>query len=185
MTDKGKNKKQEKIQLLMQDVVSGDAKRLKKGLDGLRSNGDVIVLPELLEYWSIVTDEPTQKAIQQLFIDLKDSNAVSPIMECLVNLKDTSLQIKLLNTIWNTKVDFSEHLSTFVRLAVHGDLETAIECLTIIENLEGPFQEYQFLDAQVELSEFPERNEANTPKAQLISEIAQIIKDLESEHIEF
>lgn len=185
MTDTGKNKQREKIQLLMQDVVSGDAKRLKKGLDGLRSNGDVNVLPELLTYWTKVTDEPTQKAIEQLFIDLKDSNAVSPIMEFLVKLEDQSLQTRLLNTIWNTKVDFSEHLATFVRLAVHGDLETAIECLTIIENLEGPFQEYQFLDAQVELSEFPERNEANTPKSLLISEIALIIKNLEADHIEF
>lgn len=185
MAEKGKNKQQEKIKLLMQDVVSGDAKRLKKALNGLRTNGDVRVLPELLDYWSKTSDENTQKAIEQFFIDLKDSNAVTPIMDFLMNLQDSALQTKLLHAIWNTKVDFSEHLASFVRLAVHGDLEKAIECLTIIENLEGPFQEHQFLDAQVELSEFPERNEANTPKAALISEIAQIIKDLEAEHIEF
>jgi hypothetical protein len=63
-----------------------------------------------------------------------------------------------------------------------------LECLTIIENLDGPFEEHHFLDVEIILREFAEKqqkeNSTDEKKLQLIGELKHVIKDLESRNIE-
>ena len=47
--------------------------------------------------------------------------------------------IRILST-WNLAY-YSTHVADFVKAAVGGNFMVALECLTILENLEGPFEE--------------------------------------------
>jgi len=84
-----------------------------------------------------------------------------------------------LTTIWNMKVDFSGYIDEFVHIAVFGDFMETLECLTIIENMEGPFMEEDILESQLHLKRYLEgEGQQDKQKAQLLSEIALLIKDI-------
>lgn len=57
--------------------------------------------------------------------------------------------------------------------------------LTIIENLEGPFEESDILEAQLHLKEYLELGAKDDQKAILISEIALLIKNFNEELADF
>ena len=51
----------------------------------------------------------------------------------------------LLSTIWNSKLDYSYFLPEFVEISIDGDFMEALECLTIIENLDLGDSEQKYL----------------------------------------
>ena len=55
----------------------------------------------------------------------------------------------------------------------------ALECLTILENLKGPFEEHQLLEAQLHLREYilSDRTMEDDQKTTIISEIALFVKE--------
>jgi hypothetical protein len=63
-------------------------------------------------------------------------------------------------------------------LASQGDFLEALDCLTIIENMSGPFDESQLLESQLLLKEYVEERAPQTDqKAQIMSEIAWFVKE--------
>ena len=59
----------------------------------------------------------------------------------------------------------------------------ALECLTVLENLKGPFEEHQLLEAQLHLREYisSDRTMEDDQKTTIISEIALFIREQEEE----
>ncbi len=184
-TSQKQKENDKKVQLLISEIQSKDEKKIVKALQGLKVHGSAKIIAPLIETWNSGISESLEQTIIEFIGDLKQSNTSDPIMECINNKAYVSIRQKLLSTIWNSKVDYSEYFVDFVRIAVEGDFMEGVECLTILENLEGPFEEYQFLDAQVELSLYAEQTNKEPRKQQIISEIALIVKDLERQHIAF
>lgn len=180
----GKDNKK-KVQVLIQDIEQGNEEQIGNALKSLQVHGDISIIKPLIIRWSQGVSEKTEQQILSFIGDIKISDSAAQIVEFLEDNSFKNIRQKLLTTVWNSKVDYSDFLSNFVGIAVHGDFMEALECLTIIENMEGPFQEFQFLDAQVELSDFTEMKNVTEQKKQIMSEIAFIIKDLEQKHIEF
>jgi len=88
----------------------------------------------------------------------------------------------VLMSIWNMKVDFSDYIDDFVLIATQGTLMEAVDCLTIIENLEGPFMEENILESQLHLKNYMESgNTSDAQKAEIMSEIAVLIKKINME----
>jgi hypothetical protein len=88
----------------------------------------------------------------------------------------------LLSAIWNMKVDFSNYIDDFVEIATKGTFMEALDCLTIIENLEGPFLEEDILESQLHLKNYLESNPPiDEQRAHLLSEIALKIKEIDME----
>lgn len=176
-------KEQKKLKQLMLDIKTGDQEKITGALKSLRVHGNSSVLPLLLETWQRGVTDKNENEIIEFLSELKHSDSVYPIMNVLNDGKFEEIHQKLLTTIWNTNIDYSEHLEDFVKIAVKGDFMVALECLTIIENLEGPFEEQQFLEAQIELSEYAGVQNKNTQKEQIMSELAKTLKKLEREII--
>ena len=58
---------------------------------------------------------------------------------------------------------------------------TALECLTILENLEGPFEETQLLEAKLMLTEtYIPTQEKDGQKKQLMSDIAVFVQQIQA-----
>ena len=56
----------------------------------------------------------------------------------------------------------------------------ALECLTILENLDGPFEEHHILECQLHLKEYMETpNQTDVQKAQIMSEIALLLREFD------
>jgi hypothetical protein len=177
-----------KMNALITDLKSGDEKKISKALKGLQVNGDNDAIFPIIEVWSQGVSPKSEQDIIQFLGDIKSSGSADIIIEVLLDQTFKNIHLTLLTTICNSKVDYSTYLVDFVTLATQYDFMVTLECLTIIENLDGPFEEHHFLDAEIILREFAEKNQngklEEDKKLQLIGELKHVLKDLESRNIE-
>ena len=167
-----------KISQFLKDIESGNDAKVNSGLKGLEANGDPSVLPALVNLLKTDLSEKTKEEILEFFRGLKDSNSI-PVMIGILNNDDFIEQRQsVLSTIWNTKLDYAAYIADFVGIATEGNFMEALECLTILENLDGPFEERHILESQLFLKEYLEDESPKDPqKAKLISEIALLLQD--------
>lgn len=176
MSDK---KKDEKLQLIITDLQSKDEKKVAKAIKTIESKGSALVIKPLANVLLSGTSEKNKSAIIELLSSLKDTSTIVEIMDVLDDTKYLPIRQTLLSTVWNTKVDFSGYIDSFVEIATKGDFMEAVECLTIIENLEGPFEELDILECQLHLKNYLESNvPKDDQKAFILSEIAIKIKEI-------
>lgn len=176
MADK---KKDQKLKLILADLNSGDDKKVAKAIKSLESKGNASVIKPLADALVSGVSGKNNSAIIELFSSLKDTSTIVEVMDVLDDEKYLSIRQPILSTIWNTQVDFSGYIDSFVEIATTGDFMEAVECLTIIENLEGPFEELDILECQLHLKNYMESNPPkDDQKAFILSEIALKIKEI-------
>jgi hypothetical protein len=166
-----------KIAETIVDLKSDSQAKILGALKLLETIGDKTVLPALIDVLR-KKEVIVSKAILELIANIQDQEITEDLVEAIRNEKEANIRQQLLTTIWNSKLDFSAYLAEFVSLASEGDFLQALECLTILENLSGPFEEHQLLEAQLYLKDYAEDlEEKEDRKHQIISEIALFIKD--------
>ena len=175
------SKKQLKVKELLLEINSNDITRVKKGLNSLKIHGDSSVIRPLLTIIKNqdAEDEQINKEIWQFLHDLSDSSAAAEVIACLKDDEYSDLQVLILHSMWNSKLNYSEYLNSVVAVAIKGDFMIALECLTIIENLEGPFEEGSVMESQLLLAESVKDKNKNPQKDQLMSDIASYVKSFD------
>ncbi len=167
------------MKAFLDDIRTGNEAKVSSGLKGLQAHGDASVLPALISVLDTAEiSEKSREEILDFFRSLKDTTAVPVLIELLRDDHFPDQRQALLSTLWATKLNFTPYISDFVGIAVEGDFMETLECLTILENLEGPFEERHILEAQLFLKEYLESTEPKEEqKAKLISEIALLLRD--------
>jgi hypothetical protein len=169
-----------KVKQLILDLESGNSVKISAALKLLQVNGTISVLTPLANLLLHPIDEKNKQEILEFFSTLNDSNAVDAMIELIKNDAFLPIRQELLSTMWNSKLDYSYYLPEFVEIAADGNFMEALECLTVIENMEGPFEERHILESQLHLKDYLEDTAPKDPqKAQIMSEIALIIKDFD------
>ncbi len=181
MAEKSADKtKDKKIKALIGDLNSGDAKKVLSAIKSLRTNGDKSSLKPLVALLIDQQDGRISAEILELLSTLVDSSVIEEMMSIILDDDYLKIRQQLLTTFWNSKLDYSPYIADFVGIACEGDFMEALECLTIIENMEGPFQEQDLLEAQLHLKEYMEDKSPKDPqKAHIMSELALLIKDID------
>ena len=179
-----------KIKQLIDELTSGNQAKISASIKALQANGDVTILEPMVGILLSDISTKIKGEVLEFLSSLKDTSAVDEIMRILKDSNYLKVRQQLLSTIWNSPLNYSYYLPEFVEIAVEGDFMEALECLTIIENLEGPFEERHVLESQLHLQEYAKDTEAKDPKkAQIISEIVILIKDFdkmdEDDNIDF
>jgi hypothetical protein len=172
-----KNNNKKLIQLTS-DLKSNISEKISKALMELAKEGDASVIPDLIQLLILTNDRLIQNQIKQLLSDINDQNSAEVLMSELKKIeKDENLK-QILPIFWESKLNLSEYLADFVEIGVDNDYLIALDCLTIIENMAGPFSESQLLEAQLHLKEYVEnKSNSDERKSQILSEIAIFIKD--------
>lgn len=166
------------IQGLIKEIETGQHSKIVSALKSLQVNGDATVLEPLADVMLTKISLESAQLILEFFSNLKMSDTIDVFMDIVKDEKYLKIRQLLLSTIWQSKLDYSDYLADFVEIACEGDFMEAMECLTIIENLEGPFKETQILESQLHLKEYLEDNSPkDQKKSHVLSEIAVFIKD--------
>lgn len=170
-----------KIKDIIDFLASDDEKLIKKALSALKVDGNATVIPVLVDLLlKNKDDKKFQKEILEILSSLKDTSATETMIEMIRDEKHLPIRQLLLSTIWNSALDYSNYMADFVLIACEGDLLEALDCLTILENLPGEIEERHILEAQWHLKEYIEElAPKDEKKAQIISEIALFIKDID------
>ena len=171
-----------KTQNLLEKLNTTDEKAIIKTIRLLEAEGNEHVIKPLYALYKKNVDNAIGEVLVEFFDKLADSSAVIPVIELMRNEEDFSHRKMLVTSCWQNKLDFTDYMADFVAIAVDGDFLEAFECLTVIENLEGPIEETQILESQLYLKEFLEKDKGqDVQKDQIISEIALIIKDFDQQ----
>lgn len=181
MAANSSSKQKQKITQLIGDLQSGNENKISTSLKALQSNGDLSVLEPIAALLMTRLTEKNKQEVLEFLSTLNVSEAVDTMMGIVKNEDLLQIRQQVLSTLWNSKLDYSYYLPDFVEIAVDGDFMEALECLTIIENMEGPFEERHILEAKLHLKDYLEDDAPKDPqKAQILSEIALLLKDFDN-----
>ncbi len=173
-----KEKTKQKLNQLILDLKSNSESKISSAIVELASIGDLSMIPILIDVMKQQSGTNLQKQVAKLLSDIQISSATEVFIQVIRNEEDDFVLKLILPILWESKLDFSEYLADFVEISVSGDYLIALDCLTIMENMLGPFSESQLLEAQLHLKEFAENKvKTDERKNQILSEIALFIKD--------
>ncbi len=166
-------KKQLKLNQIINDLNSEDVKKVSKAIKSLESNGDASVIKVIADRLLSDINEKNKAELIELLSSLKDTSTRGELMSIIDDQKYLSIRQLMLSIIWNTKIDFSGYVDEFVFISIHGSFLEAIDCLTIIENLEGPFMEEDLLESESHLKAYMNSTETkDEQRVTILSEIA-------------
>jgi HEAT repeat protein len=166
--------KQEKVDTLISELKMSDDLLVLKAIKKIRKSGSEKLIQPLVELLHDTDSDTVKQEIIQLFYDLKDSKSIPVLLDALDSEKGIPNRAILMSVFWQAGMNPSEEVDVFVRIAIEGDYMQALEALTVIENLEGPFKEETILESLLNLKSYFS-NEKDDPKRPLILTIAEIL----------
>ena len=178
------NKRKEKVNAqLLNEIDPKNHSKLKTTLDALSISGTKEILPPVVKLMNVnEADAPENKLIVEFLSSIKDENAIEEFISMLENEDFKPYQSLLLSAMWNSTLDFSWYIDVIVKTAVEGSLVDALDCLTIIENMEGPFIESKILEAKLILIDYLEKKlEIDSQKQTFLQSIALKLKTIQIE----
>jgi hypothetical protein len=168
-----------KLNQWQQELGSQELHVALAALKQIEEIGSIQIFPSLIQSLRASAPMQLEHAILKLIADIQSEEKIDLLMTAIDVEKDDAIRLKLLSCVWNSKQDFSNFLAEVVSLSTEGDFMQALECLTILENMSGPFSESQLLESQLYLKEYIEsiNKDKDQRKAQIISEIALFVKE--------
>ena len=178
-----KETKDDKLKALVNEfkVAQGneDDKGLLAVLKKMRSKGAVSLLPLLLDTLLETKSESVKQAILGMLNDLKQSAAIPVLIEAIQNPTYEAIRRELIAVFWESSLDASNELPVLAQVAIESEFMTTFECLTVVEHLDGPFQEEIVLDAMVILQAYLGKN-IEEEKRELLLTMYSIMKEIDS-----
>jgi hypothetical protein len=151
----------------------------RDGLASLEGKGTLSMLDSLVDCY-LNTAVEFKKRRLHLFLSSITKKGIREAWLGMVH-EETNLSKKtqLINILWNSRIDFSPYLLEFVRWAGEGDYTLTLECLTLVEQMEGPFQEEQLLGSICLVRDYLQsHSEMSDQKKALLQSLAEHLNGL-------
>lgn len=174
MTDKKNNR----LTNIIKDLSSNEDKKVLTAIKQLRKHGKPEAIKPLVDLLNSSSIEAITNAIIELLYDLKDQNSVEEIMLCIED--DTYQEIKptLISIFWQSKLDGSNYIASFIKEAIKGDYLTALEVMTVIDNFdEATFNEDEIMNLKYDIEEAI-IDEESVEKVKLLNSIKTSLDNL-------
>jgi hypothetical protein len=172
-------KPNKKVVELLKKLDSKEPKDIISAIKSLKVSGDKTVIEPLVNLYSTTQNNAIKTEISDLLNTLKSTETPQEVIKCLSNPKYDDARTMLLSSIWNSNLDYTLYLDEIVKAATRGDMMDAMECLTIIENMEGTLDEQKIMDPLIDLKSFLVENMGdNSQKTQLLKEVAQVLTEI-------
>jgi len=105
-------------------------------IDQLRNVGKAGYLPYLVRLARLTPHQTVHVAVFRLLNDLKNQSAAPFIADAIRDETNRPILKKLVESCWQNRLDFSQHLHLFTDLLIHETDEISFEAFTVIENME-------------------------------------------------
>ena len=173
------NKANKKVQELIGILHNSEPKKQIEAIKALKIHGNETAIEPLIALYVDTTNNVVQTEIVALLNTLKADNVQENIIECLTNPDYEPAHQIILSSIWNSNLDYSDYLNEIVTTAVNGDFMTAMECLTIFENMEADLTEEKVMPPLVTINQYLNDNIGEeSPKHSLLSEVGIFLNQI-------
>lgn len=170
-----KSNKHKKIVELLKLLNSKEDKECLNAINRLKVHGNESVLEPMLDKFVSTESDEIKNAILAFFSDLKSTKAPAVIIPLLKKEKFKNAQALILNTMWNSGLDYSKNIADLCQLAVQGDFMVTFECFTILDNFhDSNFEEEDVTDGILFLREYFAQNQEDSNKNAILQDILSI-----------
>lgn len=172
-------KANKKVVELLKKLDSKAPKEIINAIKSLKVSGDKTVIEPLVKLFTTTQNNAIKNEITDLLNSLKSTEAPQEVIKCLSNDKLSGARTMLLSSIWNSNLDYTLYLDEIVKAGSKGDMMDAMECLTIIENMEGTLDEQKIMEPLLYLKTYLiENDNDNSQKNLLLKEVTQILTEI-------
>ena len=178
MSSENKKRKKE-LQEIKNNLLSSQDVLIQEGIKKTRKKGDHTLIHPLLTAFQN-SEGKTKEDLREMLSSLKISAAENELVNALDSEEFDLIKADILSFIWNSGFQPLDHIHDITRIAVNGDYLCALEALTLIENLDGLFQEEFVLESTVEIRNYLNEKPDEDKKPLLVS-LLQIIEKLPTE----
>lgn len=172
-------KKNNRLNNIIENLSSSEEKKVFAALKQLRKHGKKEVIIPLIDTLHLSKNEDIKSEITNLLFDLKDQGVVENLVLSIENEKYILERPTLISIFWQSSLDSSQFISTFIKEAIKGDYLVGIEVLSVIDNYDSTFQETEIEDLKFDLDEAIESEQ--TEKRNLLISIRSAIDSLNLE----
>ncbi len=160
------------------DLGSDNEETVLKAVKNTRSKGTEQIIPSLFTAFERGS-ESVQEEIRKLLGELKSTSTMEPLIDQLGSDNEECRKLAL-SAIWSSGLNANDYIDEIVQVAINGSFMEAFEALTIIENLEPPFEEEVILNSQLMLKEYFAR-ERKSEGDDLLRTITTIINSINNQ----
>jgi hypothetical protein len=140
-------------------IQSEQEEIFQEGIALLEEKGNLSQLRELVRIYFGETVPSRRFALHSFLSSITKKGIREAWRDLLMELDSPEERRQVMQVLWSTRLDFSPFLVNFVHWALEGNYQNTLESLTVMEQMEGPFNEEQLLEAQCLVQEI--RNTSN------------------------
>jgi hypothetical protein len=170
-------KSNKKIQdALLEELQSIEEDVVVKALDKIKEKGNVQFITPMLDAFEDSDSDLVREMIRVILSELKVSDGMVPLIEGLQR-KNDELNEVILFALWHANFNPIHHLPEITQSICAGSYMTALEGLTLIENMEGPFPQESVASAQAMVAQYLNENERVGDKQALVVAVNERLID--------
>ncbi|MCW3085497.1 MAG: hypothetical protein JWP12_2863 [Bacteroidetes bacterium] len=118
---------------------------------------------------SLLVDPANKEVKEETLITLKKEKGTELLLMAIASPKSENNKHILVAACWESEMNFSKYLPFFVLLALQDDYLISLEAITVIENMEGPFEEAHIADAIKKIKE--KQKSINSERVVLLNDL--------------
>lgn len=164
----------ENKQDILKKLGSNDIEQVVEAIERIKTEGDLSIIPELLDILLLCKEPVIITNITSLLSDIKDSGFKTILMEKLIQASNNSEKSNLLRICWESAIDFSEYIDVFLDILLKDDFISALEASTVIENLSDNLPEEKIKGAIEQIKALP----ADDDKAFLFESVLSRLEEM-------
>lgn len=119
---------------LLNKLLSTEDNIVTEAIAEIAKKGNPKLLETLLNIYSKSNNIEISKSTIGLLNNLHDQNCVDVIIDFLNNCSDSDKKNQVVSSCWQSSLNYSKHITLFVDIFIKGDLATAIEAFSVIDN---------------------------------------------------
>lgn len=144
---------------LITALQNSDDKSIDKDIKNIEREGGSFIVAPLVSLFTDTSSEIIQNRIYTLFLELKDTNSVEIFMQCITKHTTHPNIDKLVSTCWQSSLDFSPYILSFVDFIKKGNMLAAMEAITVISENINLIEKDTYTKLMQELSNVKSKDE--------------------------
>lgn len=168
------NTQQKVINQIKTDLASDKSLIVSKALVKTKAIGNEELIAPLVELYKTTEDIKLKQEVKNIFSELKNKNCVDFL---LPHLMEDNYEVKelVLFSMWSSGIDMTDYIVELIEYSCDGGFMVILEALTVLENLEGPFNDEDLFQASTIIQEKIYESE-DDKKKELLQSMSNVIQ---------
>jgi hypothetical protein len=167
--------KQRLIEELKRDLFSENDAIVLKALHKCREDGNASMVEPLLALNLTTSSKMVEAETEDMLNNLKVSGTEETFIKALMNQDWKSKRARILSFMWNSNIQPVEYMDVIANIVVQGDFHEALECVTLLDNIEDAIPEEQLLESLSVVREYLNENEPSDMRYAMVRDFERLL----------